>query len=114
MIELISNFLDILLSNVSGFIPNIFTESDIVSDGNKYVFGIDMSIESLRSKAFSEYIFVFLILSLILFCFIIYLYLPKKLSGLKTGEKVMFGALILGVVVAVIIGYVQLIEGYLL
>jgi len=78
------------------------------------VIGIDMSIESLRSKGFSEYIFWFLIMSLILFCFIIYLYLPKKLSHLKTGEKIMFGAIIMGVILAVIMGYVQLIDGYLL
>jgi len=78
------------------------------------VIGIDMSIESLRSKGWSEYIFWFLIMSLILFCFIIYLYLPKKLSELKTGEKWMFGALIMGVILAIIMGYVQLIEGFLL
>ncbi|MDH5693865.1 MAG: hypothetical protein OEZ47_12250 [Gammaproteobacteria bacterium] len=77
------------------------------------VFGIDMSIEGLRSQAFSNYIFIFLILSLILFSYIIYLYLPKK-EKLKTGEKIMFGSIIMGVILAVIIGYVQLIEGYLL
>jgi len=85
----------------------------LLSNENSVV-GIDMSIESLRSKGFSEYIFWFLIMSLILFCFIIYLYLPKKLSHLKTGEKIMFGSIIMGVILAVIIGYVQLIEGYLL
>jgi len=81
---------------------------------NNEVFGIDMSIEGLRSQAFSDYIFVFLILSLILFCFIIYLYLPKKLNELKLGEKIMFVSIVLGVILAVIIGYIQLIEGYLL
>ena len=81
---------------------------------NDTLFGIDMSIESLRSREFSVYIFIFLILSLILFCYIIYLYLPKKLNQLKTGEKIMFGALVMGVVLAVIMGYVQLIEGFLL
>lgn len=86
---------------------------ELLSNENS-VIGIDMSIDSLRSKGFSEYIFWFLIMSLILFCFIIYLYLPKKLSHLKTGEKVMFGAIVMGVVLAVIIGYVQLIEGFLL
>jgi uncharacterized membrane protein len=108
MIELISNLLEIIYSNVFHLMPNLLVEE------NKYVFGIDMSIESLRAKEFSEYIFVFLILSLILFCFIIYLYLPKKLSSLKTGEKIMFGALVFGVFAAIIIGYIQLIEGYLL
>jgi len=108
MIEFLSNFIEIIYSNYFQYLPTLLVEE------NKYVFGIDMSIESLRSKEFSEYIFVFLILSLMLFCFIIYLYLPKKLSGLKTGEKIMFAAIILGVILAVIIGYIQLIEGYLL
>lgn len=108
MIELLSNLFDFLFTYLPSFVPHLVVEE------NKYVFGIDMSIESLRSREFSIYIFIFLILSLILFCFIIYLYLPKKLSALKTGEKIMFGALVLGVISAVIIGYIQLIEGYLL
>lgn len=109
MIDLISNVIELFFANF-GFIPQLMAEAE----GNKYVFGIDMSIESLRSREFSIYIFVFLILSLILFCFIIYLYLPKKLSALKTGEKIMFGSLVFGVIAAVAIGYIQLIEGFLL
>ncbi len=83
-------------------------------DGNDYVFGIDMSIDSLRAQAFSDYIFGFLILSLILFCYIIYLYLPKNLGDLKLGEKIMFTSIVIGVILAVIMGYVQLIDGYLI
>lgn len=86
---------------------------ELLSNENSVV-GIDMSIDSLRSKGFSEYIFWFLIMSLILFCFIIYLYLPKDLNQLKTGEKVMIGSIVGGVIISVIIGYIQLIEGYLL
>jgi len=86
----------------------------LASNDNQYVFGIDMSIDSLRSQAYSDYIFVFLILSLILFCYIIYLYLPKNLGDLKLGEKIMFISIIIGVILAVIIGYVQLIDGYLM
>lgn len=78
------------------------------------VFGIDMSIDSLRAQIFSDYIFGFLILSLILFCYIIYLYLPKNLGELKLGEKIMFVSIIIGVILAVIIGYIQLIDGYLI
>lgn len=87
-----------------------------MADGSKagtVVFGIDMSIESLKSQEYSYYIFVFLIVSLILFCFIIYMYLPKKLSGLKRGEKVMIGAIVVGVIIAVVFGWLQLIEGVL-
>ena len=86
----------------------------LAADGNDYVFGVDMSIDSLRAQIFSDYIFVFLLLSLVLFCYIIYLYLPKNLGDLKLGEKIMFGSIIIGVILAVIIGYVQLIDGYLI
>ena len=108
-------FLDqIFLIFDNNFFVLLSNESSVIGDAGNSVIGIDMSIESLRSKGFSEYIFWFLIMSLILFCYIIYLYLPKDLSQLKTGEKVMFGSIVAGVILAVIIGYVQLIEGYLL
>lgn len=83
------------------------------SDGAAPV-GIDMSIEGLRSHGYSIGIFVFLIVSLVVFSAIIYIYLPKGDKRLKRGEKVMFGAIILGMVFAVIMGWLQLIEGYLL
>jgi len=108
--------LEIILNMLFSVLPMFSLDNVAVSAATQSstVFGIDMSIESLRAREFSIYIFVFLILSLILFCFIIYLYLPKKLAMLKTGEKIMFGALVCGVILAVIMGYVQLIEGYLL
>lgn len=105
---------EFIVELMSIFVSLAGVEHLLFSAQNNTVFGIDMSIESLRSREFSVYIFVFLILSLILFCYIIYLYLPKKMNQLKTGEKIMFGALVMGVVLAVIMGYVQLIEGYLL
>ena len=86
----------------------------LASNGNDYVFGIDMSIDSLRAQIFSDYIFVFLIMSLVLFCYIIYLYLPKNLGDLKLGEKIMLASIIIGVILAGIICYVQLIDGYLI
>ena len=94
------------------FIKNIFasTKSDA-----EILFGMDLSIEGLRSQFFSNYIFVFLIISLIVFGIIIYFYLPKgKSPKLKTGEKIMFGAIIFGMIAAVFIGWLQLIEGYLI
>lgn len=86
----------------------------LAEEADKKVFGIDMSIEGLRSQAYSNYIFIFLILSLILFSYIIYLYLPKNRKSMRIGEKIMFGSIVMGVILAVIIGWVQLIEGYLL
>ncbi len=82
--------------------------------GDNMLFGIDMSIEGLRSQKYSQAIFVFLIISLIFFAFIIYLYVPKGKSRLKTGEKIMFGSIIAGIFIAVALGWLQLIDGYLL
>ncbi len=77
------------------------------------ILGLDLSIEGLRSQKFSRGIFVFLIVSLIVFSYIIYLYLPKGEGKLKRGEKIMFGAMVCGMIFALIFGYIQLIEGYL-
>lgn len=77
------------------------------------ILGLDLSIEGLRSQKFSRGIFVFLIVSLIIFSYILYLYLPKGEAKLKRGEKIMFGAMVCGMIFAVIFGYIQLIEGYL-
>jgi hypothetical protein len=106
--------ISVVLDAVQSVLPGLMQASEVANDSNKYFFGIDMSIEGLRSKEYSYYIFGFLIASLILFTYIIYLYLPKNLSSLKLGEKIMFGSIGMGVVLAIIIGYIQLIEGYLL
>jgi hypothetical protein len=90
------------------FLPQVLSTAD-----SKKVFGIDMSIESLRSQQYSYYIFGFLVVSLVIFCVIIVLYLPKQQARLKRGERIMFGAIILGVMIALIFGYLQLIEGFL-
>ena len=94
----------------SGLIPVLVEAAQ-----NTTVFGLDLSIESLRSRKFSVGIFIFLIVSLIIFAVIIWIYWPKrgKEEGLKRGEKIMFGAIIMGLFIAVAFGWLQLIEGYL-
>lgn len=84
-----------------------------IAQGSTELWGIDLSIEGLRSQRFSRGIFGFLIVSLLVFAVVIYLYLPRDKKQLKTGEKVMFGAIIFGMILAVILGWIQLIEGYL-
>lgn len=77
-------------------------------------FGLDVTIEGLRSRQYGVAIFGFLILQVALFGFIIQVYMRKSKATLKRGEKVMFGALIMGIVVAVFFGWLQIIEGYLI
>lgn len=87
----------------------------VQASSSDLVFGIDMSIEGLKSQRYSVGIFGFLVVSLIFFSAIIYFYIPRRDSGhpLKTGEKIMFGAIMFGVVIAVVVGWLQLIDGYL-
>lgn len=107
LLELISSFGERVDLN---YLLALFVQS---GQGSGELWGMDLSIESLRSQRFSRGIFGFLLVSLLIFAFIIYLYLPKDKKQLKTGEKVMFGAIIFGMILAVILGWIQLIEGYL-
>lgn len=84
-----------------------------VGADSKTVFGVDMSIESLRSQQYSYFIFGFLVVSIIIFSVIIYLYIQKKGGSLKRGEKIMVGAIIFGIVIALYFGWLQLVEGFL-
>ncbi len=76
---------------------------------------VDLSIEGMRSQQFSVGVFFFMLVGVIVFSGIIYAvafgrFAPKTM---KTGEKVMFGAIILGTVFAVIFGGLQLLSGEL-
>ncbi|NDU85568.1 MAG: hypothetical protein G3H99_03030 [Ferrovum sp.] len=76
---------------------------------------VDMSIEGMRSQRFSVMIFIFLMIGIGVFSGIIYAlmkgrYAPEKM---RVGEMLMFIAIILGVVVAVIFGATQMLSGYL-
>ncbi len=76
---------------------------------------VDLSIEGMRSQQFSVGVFFFMLVGVLVFSGIIYAVAfgrgaPKQM---KTGEKVMFGAIILGTVCAVAFGGLQLLSGEL-
>lgn len=76
---------------------------------------LDLSIEGMRSQQFSEWVFVFLLIGIVVFSGVIIALIfsrnrPKKI---RLGERLMFTAIILGVVVAVIFGAMQMLGGYL-
>ena len=78
-------------------------------------FGIDMSIESMSSKSFSTGMFYFLIFAIIIFVAIAFLFMFKdKTQKLKRGEKILFGWILFGVVVAIGMGAVQMMHGFLI
>ncbi len=77
-------------------------------------FGIDTSIEGMKSQEFSVGIFYFLIASIVVFTIFVFMFMTMgKKEKLKTGEKIMFVWILLGVVVAVIFGATQMLHGYL-
>lgn len=76
---------------------------------------IDLSIEGMRSQRFGVGVFVFLMIGILVYCGIIFAVARGKHApkDMKTGEKVLFVVIILGVVVSVIFGATQMLSGVL-
>ncbi len=75
-----------------------------------------MTIEGMRGQEYSYGIFIFMLIGVIAFVGVIISFLRKaKREGrMKRGEQMMFIWIMVGTVVAVIIGALQLLEGQLL
>ena len=73
------------------------------------------TIEGMRGQEFSAGIFVFMLIGVLVFVAIIFLFvwMARKESALKTGEKIMFLWIVIGTIVAVIFGGLQLLNGVL-
>jgi hypothetical protein len=76
---------------------------------------LDMSIEGMRSQQFSIGVFIFMLIGVAVFAGIIYTVAFGKGAPrvMKLGEKMMFGAIITGTVLAVAFGAMQLVGGEL-
>jgi hypothetical protein len=76
---------------------------------------LDLSIEGMRSQQFSEGVFVFLLIGIVVFSGIVIalLFSTNRSKKLRLGELLMFVAIIIGIVVAVIFGALQMLGGYL-
>jgi hypothetical protein len=79
-------------------------------------------VEGLYSQQFSVGIFIFLLFCIAVFTVIVFKFMKssakttdadKPVTQLKTGEKIMFFWIYLGIVVAVIMAAMQLLQGYL-
>jgi hypothetical protein len=91
----------------------ISTLINIVAEAEK-PFGVDMSIESMNSQQFSVGIFYFLIAAIFIFVGITVMFMLKgKNKTVKTGEKWLFAWILFGVVVAIVFGAAQMLNGYL-
>jgi hypothetical protein len=76
---------------------------------------LDLSIEGMHSQRFGVGVFILLMLGIVVFAAII-IAVARGTMGQKvtrTGEKWMFGAIILGVVAAVVFASLQMLSGVL-
>ena len=79
-------------------------------------------VEGLYSQQFSVGIFFFLLLCIVFFTVIVFKFMKSSgktterdqpVKRLKTGEKIMFFWIYLGIIAAVIMAAMQLLQGYL-
>jgi len=76
---------------------------------------IDLSIEGMRSQQFSEAVFAFLLIGIFVFSVIvvIFWFSKNRPAEARFGEKMMFVAIVMGIVVAVVFGAMQMVGGIL-
>jgi heme/copper-type cytochrome/quinol oxidase subunit 3 len=69
----------------------------------------------MRSQQFSEGVFIFLMVGIVVFSGIIvaFMFSKNRPAKMRLGERVLFTAIILGVITAVIFGALQMLGGYL-
>jgi hypothetical protein len=69
----------------------------------------------MRSQQFSEWVFAFLLVGIFVFSVIVIALMFSKNRDIeiRLGERMMFASIIIGIVVAVILGAVQMLGGYL-
>lgn len=76
---------------------------------------LDLSIEGMRSQQFSEGVFAFLLIGIVVFSGIVIalMFSKNRSKEVRLGERLMFAAIIFGIVAAVIFGAMQMLGGYL-
>jgi len=82
---------------------------------NSYAPGLDLSIEGMRSQVFSQAVFAFLLVGILVFSVIvvIFWFSKNRPEKVRTGEKAMFVAIVLGIFAAVAFGALQMVGNFL-
>lgn len=73
------------------------------------------TIEGMRSQGYSQGIFIFMVIGVVVFLVILFTFMfgSQHKEKMKTGEMVLFIWIILGTIAAVIMGALQLLQGQL-
>ncbi|MDQ6998793.1 MAG: hypothetical protein Q9M17_08760 [Mariprofundus sp.] len=100
------------LSFITTVVISCCSLSGMIQAAEEPVF--DLGIESMRSQEYSIGIFIFMIISMLVFVGVIVLFYQKTdMSNVKTGEKALMGMIVLGVIVSAIFAAVQMLDGFL-
>ena len=101
-----------ILSYITLSVLSLSSFTGMIHAADEQVF--DLGIESMRSQEYSIGIFIFMIVSMLVFVGVIVLFYKKTdMSNVKTGEKVLMGMIVLGVIVSAIFAAVQMLDGFL-
>jgi len=73
------------------------------------------TIEGMRSQGYSQGIFIFMVVGVVVFLAILFKFMfgSQHKEKMKTGEMVLFIWIIVGTIAAVIMGALQLLQGQL-
>ncbi len=73
------------------------------------------TIEGMRSQGYSQGIFIFMVIGVIVFLVILFKFMfgSQHKEKMKTGEMVLFIWIIVGTIAAVLMGALQLLQGQL-
>jgi hypothetical protein len=95
--------------------PSVSVAQAVLSGVPGAAAGLDLSIEGMRSKHFGVGVFFLLLVGIFVFTGIIFAVMrgTRGQKVTRTGEKIMFGAIFLGVVAAVVFASLQMLSGVL-
>ena len=111
-----------LVGNTMNYFDALATFSGLGGLSVQAITDDQWGVEGIYSQQFSVGIFFFLLLCIVFFTVIVFKFMSSgaKTTGnhpsgkrLKTGEKIMFFAILMGVVAAVMMAALQLLQGYL-
>ena len=75
---------------------------------------VDLSIEGMRSKRFGVGVFFLLLVGIVVFTCIVFVVMRGRGQKVtRTGERIMFGAIFIGVLAAVVFACLQMLSGVL-
>lgn len=92
----------------------LFSVSEKLDKNIERPFGVDLSLDAMRDHSYNIGIFIFLIIGILVFLSVAYYFMTTdKKSKIKKGEWFLLAWIFFGVVSAIALGAIQLLDGFL-